>query len=58
MGPHETEMLLYGNRHHHWDKGAAHRIGKVFTNYCTFSKGFMSKIYKELKQLDIRNHPT
>jgi hypothetical protein len=54
MGPHETEMLLYGNRHQHWDKGAAHRIEKIFINYYPSCRWLISKAYKELKQLDIK----
>lgn len=47
-------MLLYGDRYQHWDKGAAHRIGKILIGYCTSGKGLISKIYKDMKQLDIK----
>jgi hypothetical protein len=35
MRPRQTEKLLHGKTHHHLDKAAAYKIGRVFfkTNY-------------------------
>jgi hypothetical protein len=53
MGHSETKNLLEGKRPHQWDKTAAYRMGKDFTN-STPNRELISKIYKELKKLDIK----
>ena len=52
MGPHETDKLLQCTGHSQKNKMVAYRIGK-YHYHPTSDRGIISKIYKELKEVDI-----
>ena len=50
MGPNQTLELLHSKRKDHYSESATNRMGKKFAIY-PYSKGLISRIYKELKQI-------
>ena len=56
MRPHEIEKLLHSKGHHHLDKVASYKIGKIFTNYAS-NRGLILNIHKELNTEHQENNP-
>ena len=55
MEPHQMKMLLLREGNHQQKEKAPPEWDKIFANYIS-AKGLISKIYKELRYLNIKNN--
>ena len=58
MGPNPTYKLLYSKENHKQNKKTTCRVGEIIANETT-DKGLISKVYKQLMQLNMNktNNP-